>query len=203
MVDAVPKRITPDTLLRSSEVSALVGVHANSVVNWTAKGYLPSQMTPGGHRRVLASDLLAFLLDRKMRVPRALQRMTRAKVLIVDDDTGLLRSMRRWLSPFEAVIEVRMASSVFDALLEIANFSPDLLVVDYFMPEFDGITLCRHIKRRPTLAHIDVILMTGQLTGAIRKRAADAGVMVCIEKPLERALLFDALGIRGTARPAQ
>ncbi|MCC6811331.1 MAG: response regulator [Deltaproteobacteria bacterium] len=199
----MPKRITPDTLLRSSEVSALVGVHANSVVNWTAKGYLPSQLTPGGHRRVLASDLIQFLRARNMRLPRVLERMTRAKVLVVDDDVPLLRAMRRWFSPFEAVVDFRVASTVFDALLEIANFSPDLVVVDYFMPQFDGITLCKHIKRRPGLAHIDVILMTGQLTAAIRKRAVDAGVMVCIEKPLDRGLLFDALGIRGTARPAQ
>ena len=76
-VDPVPapggERLNDEKLLTSHEVAKLLQVNASSVVKWTKDGILPTYRTPGGHRRVLVSDLREFVVKRGMYVPLALR----------------------------------------------------------------------------------------------------------------------------------
>lgn len=46
-----------------SEAAALVGVHPDTVRSWVDKGQLVALITPGGHRRMRRSDVIALLPD--------------------------------------------------------------------------------------------------------------------------------------------
>jgi excisionase family DNA binding protein len=75
-VKVVPPEVTKlgdEKLLTSHEVAKLLQVNASSVVKWTKDGILPTYRTPGGHRRVLVSDLREFVVKRGMYVPMALR----------------------------------------------------------------------------------------------------------------------------------
>src|SRR5690348_12569296 len=67
------------------EISRFLAVDITTVMAWTDQGKLSAYKTPGGHRRVPGTDLLAFLLRYKMPVPQELQKGSR-RVLLVDDD---------------------------------------------------------------------------------------------------------------------
>lgn len=51
--------------LTLSEVAAMLGVHEGTVRRWADAGRLPSYRTPGGHRRFMRDDVLAFIANRR------------------------------------------------------------------------------------------------------------------------------------------
>ena len=113
--------------------------------------------------------------------------MGRARILVVDDESGMLRSMERVLAPQHEVKGVRTPAH---ALEVAAGFEPDLAILDIRMPEMDGFSLMGELKARHP--GIDVILMTGsvnepdaRLIRALREKA-----FYFIHKPFERDVLL-------------
>ena len=52
-----------EELLKPTEAAALLGVHPDSVARYAAAGRIGVQRTPGGHRRCLASDVQALVIE--------------------------------------------------------------------------------------------------------------------------------------------
>ena len=75
---AFVKVINPETLLTSHEAGKLIQFNPTSVNKWIEEDRIPAFRTPGGHRRIKASDLVAFLDEHKMPVP---EKLFGAKVL--------------------------------------------------------------------------------------------------------------------------
>jgi sigma-B regulation protein RsbU (phosphoserine phosphatase) len=126
--------------------------------------------------------------------------MNRRRILVVDDEPGMLRAVRRVL---EQTYEVVEAESAADALAALDHVAPDLALVDVRMPGMDGFELSRQLQaRRPDL---DLILMTGSVTDVDRKlvRAIRQKVFYFIQKPFDRevlqALVGRCLELRGLA----
>ncbi len=53
------------------------------------------------------------------------------------------------------------AASGIEALIKLGAYRPDLLILDIFMQEMDGVEVCRSIKDEPELSGIKVIIVTG------------------------------------------
>ncbi|HEX5043272.1 MAG TPA: SpoIIE family protein phosphatase [Candidatus Polarisedimenticolaceae bacterium] len=112
--------------------------------------------------------------------------MKPARILVVDDEPGMLRAVRRILSPRYQVTE---ATTPTQALSVLPELQPELAIVDVRMPEMDGFELTSRLKRaRPDL---DVILMTGSLSELDAKmvRAIRENAFYFIQKPFDRELL--------------
>jgi DNA-binding response OmpR family regulator len=81
-------------------------------------------------------------------------------VLIVDDDEMNLKYLSSLLKNYGyTTISV---SSGYDALLQLDNTTPDLILLDVMMPEMDGFETCKKIKEKPELMDIPVIFLTGR-----------------------------------------
>jgi phosphoserine phosphatase RsbU/P len=113
--------------------------------------------------------------------------MKLARILVVDDDSGVLRSVERVLGHDYQVMCTRSPQDV----IELAeSFEPDLAILDIRMPEMDGFEVMGRLKaRKPDL---DIILMTGsiheldaQLIRAIREKA-----FYFLQKPFDREVLL-------------
>lgn len=57
----------------TGEIADLLHIHQTTVIDWAKKGIVKSYRTPGGHRRIERSSLLAFLHEHKMPVPAELE----------------------------------------------------------------------------------------------------------------------------------
>jgi len=116
--------------------------------------------------------------------------MSRPRILVVDDEPGMLRSIERILSSRYDVRAVRLPSAALDAA---SGSSFDVAILDVRMPEMDGFALMARLgELQPDL---DVILMTGstderdaRLVRAIRERA-----FFFLTKPFDREVLLTLL----------
>jgi phosphoserine phosphatase RsbU/P len=109
-----------------------------------------------------------------------------ARILVVDDEPGMLRAVERVLSEDHHVIGTRLSR---DALSVANEFRPDLAIVDIRMPDLDGFELMAQLKAGfPTL---DVILMTGSVDDLDEKlvRAIRSPAFYFIQKPFDREVL--------------
>ena len=81
-------------------------------------------------------------------------------MLIVDDEPAIRGMLIVALEM--AGFEVVEAESAASALHEIADSVPDLMLIDWMMPQVSGLELCRRLRRNPDTASIPLILLTAR-----------------------------------------
>ena len=109
------------------------------------------------------------------------------RILVVDDDPSLLRLLSIRLRSEN--YEVLPVASGADALAQLDQFRPDLVITDLRMDRMDGIALLEEIQgRRPGLK---VILVTAHGTIPDAVRATQSGAFGFLTKPVEKQQLLE------------
>ena len=114
--------------------------------------------------------------------------MAQTTVLIIDDDPAVLNSLK-----FALEVEgfaVRAYPAGMDLLREREFPADGCLVVDYKLPEMNGLDVLVELRKRNV--DLPAILITTHPSSEVRRRAALAGVML-IEKPLLNDTLFQGI----------
>jgi len=101
-------------------------------------------------------------------------------ILAVDDEVAILQSLSGILS--DEGFEVLTASNGYEALKVIEEESPDLVLLDIWMPGIDGIETLQEIKR--TNPFLQVVIISGHGTIETAVKATKLGAYDFIEKPL-------------------
>lgn len=186
MADAT-QPINPDTLLTSHEVGVLLQLNASTVVKWVNDGILPAYRTAGGHRRIRSADLLVFLKEQGMFVPRQLRGAGPRKVYMVDDDKALLTSFARAMRTYKEKVDLTTFDSGIEALLRIGADRPDALILDVNMPNLDGIEVLKRIKETEVTKTVEVIVVTGNSEVETEKKLLALGARAVLKKPVTPA----------------
>lgn len=113
----------------------------------------------------------------------------RINVLIVDDDVDLLKICSSYLRLFDLNV-VGTASNGFEALeiLKDSITKPDVIVIDYHMPEINGIETSKRILKIDSSYKLIMI----SANSSIKNKALSNGIHEFIEKPFS----FQSLGDR-------
>jgi CheY-like chemotaxis protein len=83
----------------------------------------------------------------------------KAKILLADDEILFTDLLSRFLQQKGYhCFAVNEAREILDRAI---RYKPDLIILDLKMPDYDGITICRRLKRNPATVQIPVIMMTG------------------------------------------
>ena len=121
------------------------------------------------------------------------------KVLLVDDDPGLLRLLSIRLSAEGYDVETN--ESAEEALIAVNRFQPDVVLTDLRMARMDGIELLQELQERSP--GLRVIIMTAHGTIPDAVKATQSGAFGFITKPIEKDELLDhvrrAVEVSGTA----
>lgn len=100
-------------------------------------------------------------------------------MFLIDDTAEMRRLLEQILSLDEFEV-VGSAANGASALPVMAEADPDVIVLDYNMPGLDGLMTARLIKEeRPDQA---IILYTAYLDAELERKAARAGIALCLEK---------------------
>ncbi len=113
------------------------------------------------------------------------------RVLIVDDDPGVRKVLRRILGG--AGYEVEEASDAFKALDSLDANAPDAALLDIKMPGMDGLGLMDNLRQRGL--EIPVVVLTGHGDEFTSAQCLEAGAAGYLTKPPDRAELL--LAVRG------
>ena len=104
-----------------------------------------------------------------------------AKVLIVDDEPAQLELLRYNLE--KAGFLVFQCQNGAEALEQITTLAPDLLVIDWMMPEASGIDVCRALRARADTKTIPIIMLSARGEESDRTLGLDIGADDYITKP--------------------
>ena len=110
--------------------------------------------------------------------------MTRATVLIVDDESAGREAMAAMLAGEDYALA--FAASGSEALTRAADVTPDVILLDVMMPGMDGFEVCRRLRADAHLAEVPVIITTVLDDRASRLEGLKAGADDFISKPLDR-----------------
>jgi two-component system phosphate regulon response regulator PhoB len=120
-------------------------------------------------------------------------------VLIVDDETALVTMIRYNLE--REGFEVCEAADGEDALVQIAERKPNVVLLDWMLPLVSGIEVCRRIRRSPATRTLPVIMLTARGEEADRVRGLDSGADDYVVKPFSPGELVAR--VRAVMRRAQ
>lgn len=114
-----------------------------------------------------------------------------ARILVVEDDssTRLTISSFLKLNGYEPIV----AENGKRAVELIGQHSPDIILMDAAMPEVDGFTATRTIRRQPGLERIPILMVTSHSDETYVDRAFEAGATEFISKPIHWAALRNRL----------
>jgi CheY-like chemotaxis protein len=109
-----------------------------------------------------------------------------AKILIVDDDQTIREMLidALTMNPQKSYL-IEEAANGIEASIKLGTYRPDLLILDLFMPEMDGLEVCRIIRNEPELSDMQVIISTGYPDHAKLNEIARLGFTNVIFKPFD------------------
>jgi DNA-binding response OmpR family regulator len=110
-------------------------------------------------------------------------RLPAPKVCVIEDDAALRTMLETTLT--RGGYEVSLATHGLDALIQIdkAEPKPHLLIVDIMLPEIDGLTLVRALKKQATTKNIPVIFLTAKTDAKTIAEGISVGAKFYLTKP--------------------
>ncbi len=106
------------------------------------------------------------------------------KVLIADDDHALQKLMYKVLLK-EGHYHIEKAFNGTEALIKLGTYLPDLLILDLFMPQMNGLEVCKTIVKEEKLSKMEVIIITGSPQSNELQMIKDIGFKHIFTKPFD------------------
>jgi len=120
--------------------------------------------------------------------------MSRAKVLVIDDEIGLLEEVVEWLQ-FEGYT-VYSAGGGAEGIRLALEHRPDLIVCDIMMPYVDGYRVLLEVRTKPETAMIPFVFLSALAERGEIRRGMSLGADDYVTKPFARQELLDAVQAR-------
>jgi DNA-binding response OmpR family regulator len=104
------------------------------------------------------------------------------RILIVDDDPDS-RTILTCILESDGY-EVGVANDGFEALREIGDHPPDLVLLDVMMPGKNGFEVCESVKSNPKMSHITIIMISAKSDPISQEKALSLGASDYLTKPI-------------------
>src|SRR2546423_474858 len=168
----------------------------NEIVNW--KGGQISEVSGAGPApRTITDDWQMLLMDavrtidetrHKSASQPAKRKPATRKVLVIDDSLMLLSFVKEILS--EANCEVTTAATAQEGLSAAASDPPDLVLLDYVLPDMKGDEVCQRLGENTATASVPIVYMSGFGTDLPADQIKSASVIGSLNKPFTSDLLI-------------
>jgi len=173
----------------TGEVAQICNVSQQTVIRCFDSGRLQGFRVPGSRfRRIPRDALLAFMKNNQ--IPLDQLDSGRKRVLIVDDDEAIVEMFMDLLER-DGRFEVRTASTGYDAGIVTEQFRPDVILLDFKLPDINGNVVCRTIRSNPNYEHMRIIVISGVADPDEVRELQAAGADEFIKKPFDINAVID------------
>jgi len=111
-------------------------------------------------------------------------------VMVVDDQASVCREVTEYL---KWDCDVSAFKSGADALKNLRNYTPDLVILDYYMPEMTGFETLMAIRGNRTTSKTPVIFLTTEINERMQQEMLERGAQGYLTKPVDSATLRDSV----------
>jgi len=165
----------------TGEAAAVCKVSQQTIIRCFDSGRLAGFRVPGSKfRRIPRDELIRFM--RANHIPLDALGSTRKRVLVVDDDPAIVE-LYADLFARDARFDLRTAGNGYDAGMLTESFRPQLIVLDYMLPDINGTVVCARVRENPNLAGAKVLCVSGVAEPAEVRKLMEAGANGFIKKP--------------------
>lgn len=165
----------------TGEAATICKLSQQTIIRCFDSGQLQGFRVPGSRfRRIPRASLVKFMQDNN--IPMDGLGDDKIRVLVVDDDPQIVELFVDVLEG-DARFEVASASTGYDAGVLTQQFHPDVVILDYKLPDINGNVVCRTIRENPDLAHIRILIISGAVNPAEVDTLLKAGADDFIKKP--------------------
>lgn len=110
------------------------------------------------------------------------------KILIVEDESSIRELVRMALEEAN-ITEIIEAENGIEALKKVDRYQPSLILLDWMMPEMDGLSVCRTLKMQEHTRNIPIIMLTAKSEESDIVLGLEMGAIDYITKPFSRKVL--------------
>lgn len=169
------------TVFTTGEVAKICNVSQQTVIRCFDSGRLEGFRVPGSRfRRIPREALLQFM--KANHIPLDNLEDGRQKVLVVDDDEAIIDMFTDLLGA-DGRFDIRTARSGYAAGIETQEFRPDIILLDYMLPDINGTEVCRTIRANPRFEHIKIICISGVADPDQIRELEESGIDAFVRKP--------------------
>ena len=180
-------------LFTTGEAAEICKVSQQTIIRCFDSGRLEGFRIPGSKfRRIPRQSLVKFMKDNK--IPLDKLESGKRKVLIVDDDEEIVELIVDVLIR-DGRFETRSASSGYEAGIETQQFRPDLILLDYMLPDVNGNIVCQTIKKNPEFENIKIIVVSGVIKQDEIAQLLKSGAEDFVKKPFDITELTDKISV--------
>jgi DNA-binding response OmpR family regulator len=185
-----------------AETGKLKGDDALAEILTWPKVHLNERKLAGSNRRTIGADWPAVIVQALREVQPEISEAARPqtqvaepkpgkKIVVVDDTEMLLIFVEDVLATAEPDWQMTTATSGGEGLREIERVKPDLVLLDYSLPDFNGDEVCRRLLENERTADVPVLMMSGHVQQMEATAARFRNVVATIEKPFLSDALVD------------
>ncbi|MCD6175770.1 MAG: response regulator [Planctomycetes bacterium] len=176
------------SLFTTGEAAQICNISQQTIIRCFDSGRLDGFRIPGSRfRRIPRENLIKFMKDNGIPLDNFnTEKNGKIKVLIVDDDVEIVELMVDVLSR-DGRFDLQTAGSGYEAGLKTEQFRPDVIILDYMLPDVNGNIVCRTIKSNPDFESIRIIIVSGVANPEEVQDLLDAGATEFIKKPFNIA----------------
>jgi excisionase family DNA binding protein len=174
-------------LYTTGEAADICRISQQTIIRCFDAGRLEGFRVPGSRfRRIPRQSLIKFMKENK--IPLDSIESGKRKVLIVDDDAEIIELIVDVLTQ-DGRFETHTASSGYEAGMATQQFRPDLILLDYMLPDVNGNVVCQTIRKNPEFENIKIIIVSGVVKQDEIAQLLKSGAQDFIRKPFDVAEL--------------
>ena len=176
----------------TGEAAAVCKVSQQTIIRCFDSGRLKGFRVPGSRfRRIPREELIRFM--RENDIPIDSLEGGKKRILVVDDDEQIVQLFVDVLSR-DGRFEVKTAGSGYEAGALTESFKPDLMILDFMLPDINGNVVCRMVRSNPALSAMKIIIVSGVVKREEIDDLLAAGADEFIKKPFNIEHLMSRIG---------
>ncbi len=178
-------------LFTTGEAAEVCKISQQTIIRCFDAGRLEGFRIPGSKfRRIPRQSLIKFMKEND--IPLETIESGKKKVLIVDDDAEIIELMVDVLIR-DGRFDIKTASSGYDAGILTQQFRPDIILLDYMLPDVNGNIVCQTIRKNPEFENIKIIIVSGVIKQDEIDQLLKSGAEDFIRKPFNIVKLIDKI----------